>query len=79
LKLIAYISPDQCPHLETRVKIVNRRVLRIKNGWLTFYVTPDVVVVCVKVLANNANWDYIGKKFETSFYEIKTNIEAVIE
>jgi hypothetical protein len=78
MKLTAYITPDQCPFLETRTKVVNRKVVRVKGGYVTLYVTPDLVVVSVRTMAIKESWDKINS-YNTQVYEVRTKIEMELD
>ena len=71
-RLMAHITPEMCPHLTEEITVINKRIISIKGGNLTFYVTLKAVVVVVTLLNSFDVWKKNG--FETNVFEIKTKI-----
>lgn len=76
MDLRAVITPEQFPFIEEPLRITNRRKISIRAGYITFYVTPKMVVAVKKSMENTSKmWE--EKTWETIVYEIKTKIDVL--
>jgi hypothetical protein len=76
LKLKAVITPQQFPFIQENLTVVNRKVVNVRGGTITFSVTPLYVIAIKKVVAMK-DWTNSSKMYDISTFEIKSPIEIL--
>jgi len=76
MKLRATITKEHFPFLEEDLTLINRKVVNVRGGTITFSVTP-LYVVAVQRVINLKDWSKTYKTYETTAWEIKVPIEFV--